>query len=283
MRTPPNDKTSGLATTLLPARWVRGLGGVLLAVGLILPWLIIKARTQQVAQHLTTTSQETGPLRPEMVLLPASRDVSVAISATEVTQGQYRRVMGELPGGKCELPKQGENFPVSCVTRADAATFCNLLSDKEGLAPCYVTDRRGVWQTMPACEGYRLPTTLEWEYAAMAETHQRYAGTDDDAAVCEYANVRDDFAVYACHDGFTAVAPVKQYKPNAWFLYDMTGNVAEWTDNHTVRGGSWLSIIETTRLDTPMPTPPPSAPDLGFRIVRSPTASERRDLVQDSR
>lgn len=131
-----------------------------------------------------------------------------------------------------------KDHPVINVTQHAALTFCKWLSAKTG-------------------RFYRLPTEAEWEYACRAGTETTYAFGNDSTKL-------DEFAWYAANsDGH--YARVGQKKPNAFGLYDMHGNVAEWTMDQykpetykdrtgevadpwvvpdqlyprTVRGGSW--------------------------------------------
>ena len=115
---------------------------------------------------------------------------------------------------------QGDDSPVVNVTWNDAIAMAEWLSRSEG--------RR-----------YRLPTEAEWEYACRAGTRSRYYSGDDPASLLGTANTFDaDAAVnwpqwrkmgLQAHDGFTFTAPVASLKPNAFGLYDMIGNVWEWT------------------------------------------------------
>ncbi len=130
------------------------------------------------------------------------------MQATEVTQGQYRALMGKNPS---HFASCGDDCPVEQVSWHDAVTYCNALSHKEGLPECYDGDRlKGL-----DCKGYRLPTEAEWEYAARAgSTGARYGELD---AV----------AWYWSNSGKTTHTVGKK-NPNAWGLYDMLGNVYEW-------------------------------------------------------
>ena len=114
------------------------------------------------------------------------------LGATEVTQSQWKAVMGQRRG-----KFEGDDRPVEEVSWTDAKAFCEKLSKADG-------------------KTYRLPTEAEWEYACRAGAAGRFGGE-------KLADLAwfDDNADAATH-------PVAAKKPNAWGLYDMHGNVAEW-------------------------------------------------------
>ncbi len=119
--------------------------------------------------------------------------------------------------------QQTGDHPVVCVNLRDAHAYTNWLSTKTGAR-------------------YRLPSGAEWEYAARAgsTTARPWGDSRDDA--CLYANGMDQSraklrggnstnpdAYFQCEDGYAETAPVGSFKPNAFGLYDMLGNVNEWT------------------------------------------------------
>lgn len=154
-----------------------------------------------------------------------------------------------------------ENRPVERVSWFDAIEYCNKRSIKEGLMPCYKandstdtskwgiepTADTGKWGRKPTmtiskeynytrststwfdveCDwnanGYRLPTNLEWEYAASAGNNldkDVYSGTDDESKLGDYA--------WYIRNSRNKTHEVKKKKPNPFGLYDMSGNVEEW-------------------------------------------------------
>ena len=221
------------------------------------------------------------------------------ISQMEITQGQYFTVMGERPvSDRCSNAGVGDELPVVCIVWMDAVRFCNRLSTMEGLESAYVIEGEDViWNE--GATGYRLPTEAEWEYAARAGTRDRYAGTNDVGEVCNYANVADaagkaknpSWTVFDCDDGFEALAPVGSKLPNAWQLYDMTGNAWEWVwdfygpypedsvedprgperaSNRVLRGGSWAFAPRYARVAVRLwGVPSRRYGLLGFRVARS--------------
>ena len=172
---------------------------------------------------------------------------------TEVTQKQWKAVMGSLP----DCGFKGDNLPVERVSWNDCQEFCEKCSAL-GLP-------------------VQLPTEAQWEYACRAGSTGAYAGN------------LDEMAWYGSNSG-SKTHPVGTKKANAWGLYDMHGNVWEWcqdwygdypsgsvTDptgpsngsSRVYRGGSWLNFAWICRsafrgsLD-----PGLQSNDLGFRCVK---------------
>jgi formylglycine-generating enzyme required for sulfatase activity len=163
------------------------------------------------------------------------------LGATEVTQAQWRAVMGTSPSSF----KGCDACPVESVSWNDAQDFLGRLGKAAGAT-------------------YRLPTEAEWEYAAGGGTaHTKWAGTADEAAL-------GGFGWFADNSGDTT-HPVAQKKPNGLGLYDMSGNVWEWCADwygekyyasspaeappgparghaRILRGGSWINSSNGLRV-----------------------------------
>lgn len=133
-----------------------------------------------------------------------------------VTRRLYTEITGSDPGWPSG---QADDRPANNVSWHDAVAFCNQLSEREKLAPCYQTDGEEVTWDQTA-DGYRLLTEAEWEYACRAGTATRYSFGDDDRQLGEHAWFE------ASSNG--EPRPVGRKAPNPWGLHDMHGNVYEW-------------------------------------------------------
>jgi len=210
------------------------------------------------------------------------------IGLYEVTQAQWQALMGNNPS---TFSSCGSSCPVERVNWYEAVAYANALSQSEGFEACYTLSgcagdpgedmecSDNVGFSGLDCTGYRLPTEAEWEYAARAcTTTAWYCGSNESCVA--------DIAWYA---GSTT-QPVGQKNPNAWGLYDMSGNVWEWvwdwyddfpssaTDPtgpssgqyRVFRGGGWGSDASGVRsADRNYRAPGNRTYDLGFRLARS--------------
>jgi len=163
----------------------------------------------------------------------------------EVTQEQWRKVMGSNPA---HFKEAGVNAPVECVSWHDCTNFMAKLAELEDMSE----------------RSFRLPTEAEWEYACRAGTQTKYCyGHYLDSGMANFAGayLSGEEQVGEFRE---KTMPAGQFKPNAWGLYDMHGNVSEWcadwygdyercaTDPRgaasgsyrVIRGGSWKSIAE---------------------------------------
>jgi len=187
------------------------------------------------------------------------------LGATDVTQSQYAAVMGANPS---DFKGAGKDAPVEQVSWDDAMAFCQKLTAREQAAG-----------RLPAAFVFTLPTEAQWEYACRADTTGPYA--TDPAATSWYDK----------NSGGTA-HPTGMKQPNAWGLYDMTGNVYQWcadwyanrlpggevTDPtgpatgsvHVLRGGGWYYDRTYCRSAYRDYDPGYRANFIGFRVALDP-------------
>ena len=180
-----------------------------------------------------------------------------SISKYEVTQAQWREIMGTNPS----YFKNCDNCPVETVSWDNIEDFLKKLNEKTG-------------------KTYRLPTEAEWEYAAKANQNTKYSGSDDLETVAWYNENSDN-----------ETHPVGKKAANAWGLYDMSGNVWEWCSDwygayssgsqsnptgatsgtdRVLRGGSWNDNPVYCRVAYRYDFPGDRDLRYGFRLVSVP-------------
>jgi eukaryotic-like serine/threonine-protein kinase len=155
-------------------------------------------------------------------------DWSFAVSATEISQGQYLELCADY-GEYLNESAAEPTCPVNAVPWFDAIRYCRLLSQRDGLSeaemaiPAVADLKKGTYPNFLTHTGYRLPTEVEWEVACRAGTvTPRFFGFAPDL-----------LPLYTCYIGNSGgqSRSVAQGYPNPAGLFDMLGNVAEWCYN----------------------------------------------------
>ena len=242
-------------------------------------------------------------------------DRPFAVGRTEITHGQFKafveatghdvkngcRVWDDTRGfnndpeanwlDRRQPRRVKDEHPVGCVSWLDAKSYA-------------------AWLSRRTSQKYRLLTEAEWEYAARGGTSGSRFWGDASNQACRWANTFDQTAARTypfpwypatCSDGFADLAPVGQFEPNPFGLFDMIGNVWEWTedcfapthigrpkdgsawvweggcDRRATRGGGWLSAPERNRIAWPGRDPADFRnTQFGFRIARDLTSVDQQ-------
>lgn len=258
-----------------------------------------------------TFTQGPGPSETFFAQNEFTREVTITrayrIGLTEVTHAQWDAFFSVNPSAFWDC---GAECPVESVNWWEAAAYANARSEDAGLTPCYVFEEcNGIRVgngfecesvsfsaesgNVLDCEGYRLPTEAEWEMANRAgTTSATYAGglINEDCSLHPHIQA---IAWSTCNSDGTP-HPVGELEPNALGLYDMSGNVFEWTTDEwiseaesdpvvdpvevspgterPIRGGSWNERLSRVRAATRLSLAPTERLSfVGFRLAQTVT------------
>lgn len=201
---------------------------------------------------------------------------TLLVTPTEVTQYEYFRVTGKNPSSQCKDFINTSDLPVTGVSWYDAVEYCNKRSEKEGLGKVYTIQKSpgGAYLSVTSDSiknGYRLPTEEEWKYLYLGGVSETFYGGfyfDPQHA--------DDYCWYE-ENSNDMLHSAGQKKPNGFGLYDMAGNVTEWTNSSNKN----LMIIMNGMVNDPISgmkynsttwgpaEKSSSASKRGFRVVRN--------------
>ncbi|WP_051279388.1 SUMF1/EgtB/PvdO family nonheme iron enzyme [Chitinilyticum aquatile] len=244
---------------------------------------------------------------------------SYQIGKTEVTfadYDRYTRATGRTPASSLDIGQvemgRGQN-PVINVTWFDAIKYINWLNQQHGWPRAYDENTGALLDSagQPTRDvgkvfGYRLPTEAEWEYAARERGRdivnawgngsplvngKPTANVADASFMAYFGELAAGFTPWPDYDdGHPRLAPVGSYPANALGVYDLSGNVWEWTNDgertftaeaqhnplgpvdspvRILRGASWDNTFDMHLTDRAPSAPTFSNPSIGFRLARS--------------
>jgi serine/threonine protein kinase len=194
--------------------------------------------------------RDDNDLKLKLCWCPTGTRPGFWIGKYEVTQSEWARLIGSMPSQALDKGK-GDRHPIYYVSHADATEFCRKLTDLERNA-CRLS--KG-W-------AYRLPTDLQWEYACRAGTTTATAFGDT------LDSTQANFNAAPNGPNRGEAVEVGSFRPNVWGIYDMHGNVGEFTatpGRH--RGGSWYDSGRNCGSEIFIPDPPNASEHVGFRVA----------------
>ncbi|NLH49464.1 MAG: formylglycine-generating enzyme family protein [Myxococcales bacterium] len=242
------------------------------------------------------------------------------ISKYETTELAFTTLMGWNPSYFAPAGECGDHCPVESMSWYDTLAAANRLSELAGHSPCYALSdvvcrdttavganymncmnatQQGISTATVAlngvtsvydCQGYRLPTEAEWEYAARAGSTTAFYNGGITNPACSPLDTNLDAIGWYCGNTGGAPAPIGLKAANAWDIYDISGNVWEWTwdwyaadlepatdpagpdggSGRTVRGGSWFDEARYARSAARLSIMQNAhSYNLGFRLVRT--------------
>ena len=231
----------------------------------IMEFVLIKPGTFIMGSRFDEPMRDDDEIRHKVTLTKKIR-----IQATEVTQSQWKEIMGNNPS---YFKDCADNCPVERVSWNDCREFIRRLNKREGAAK------------------YRLPTEAEWEYVCRAGGLTAFADGEMTGRRCGHDPILDEMGWY-CGNSGKMTHPVGQRQPNKWGIFDMHGNVWEWCEDwygkypsghvtdpsgpssgrrRVFRGGGWLHNISHCRSANRFRDNPDfSSRYIGFRLVKTP-------------
>jgi len=219
------------------------------------------------------------------------------VADCEVTRGQFEQFMSDEKFPAMEKPNEWNSVagyrgqtaahPADTVSWYDAAMYCNWLSLKEGLSPCFRRtgtkelekkwdgsdgEEYDVWEEIPNATGYRLLRSTEWAYVCRAGTETEYSSGNDETLLIKY-----------CQSVPARITSIVGSKlPNALGLHDMHGNVREWCIDRVsgwkseISGGSWSEAAANSRSFRRSSAASSSrSSSVGFRLALSPSIESK--------
>jgi formylglycine-generating enzyme required for sulfatase activity len=233
---------------------------------------------------LTAMAQVGGGLLPQDSEFSGQKVEPFRIGKYPVTQLEWERIRiwAMAHGFKLEAGEgNGSRHPITHVSWYDAIKWCNAKSAMEGLKPIYSIngkiyqngeygpDSSTLVEMNAAADGYRLPTEMEWEWAARGGTLSQgyqFSGSDNPDKVAWHEKNSNGGA-----------HPVGQKQPNELGIHDMSGNVWEWCWDKDetgsacrIRGGSWMQLDGHGTVAYRVSRSPDSRYTvIGFRVARN--------------
>ncbi|NKB34600.1 MAG: PEGA domain-containing protein [Pseudomonadales bacterium] len=277
-----------------------------------------QARLDQIRPVITTAAgQELKLFYPGAYTMGASRreagrrpnenlrDIQLEkpfyIGFREITNEQYRQFNADHTSGTVSgVTLNNENQPVVQISWAQAAAYCNWLSEQEGLPAFYEIEGEDIIAFNPDATGYRMPTEAEWAWVARTDgsgNTLKYPWGDQLPPPENAGNFADVTAqnylgqiMFNYNDNYFASAPVGSFVANQYDIFDMAGNVSEWVHDyygavgaigveidpvgpelgqfHTIRGSSWAHGAVTEMRLSFRDFGEEPRDDVGFRVAR---------------